>query len=151
MTLLRTIVVLSGGLVVMLVVVVLRTETTRLHYEVSQRERQAEGLHQQMRESELELARLRNPMLIREQVKEALQEYMQVEGPTTRPGRPEILDKLDKPPPPPPKPKAKTTAKASAARDKERLKPKADKPREARAGSKQSDTKKTDEDKRRNE
>lgn len=140
------IVVLSGGLAVMLVVVVLRTETTRLHYEVSQRERQTEGLHQQLRESELELARLRNPMLIREQVKAALQEYLQLDAPTTRPAKSEILEQLDKPPLP------KTAArKSSAARDKDREQAKAEKPREARPAARPADQPKTsDKSKRKN-
>jgi outer membrane biosynthesis protein TonB len=140
------IVVLSSGLAVMLVVVVLRTETTRLHFEVSQRERQSEGFRQQLRESELELARLRNPMLIREQVKEALQEYLQLDAPTTRPAKPEILQQLDQPPAP--KPPAK---KPPTARDKDRGKTKADKPRESKSPAKPAEQpKKSDKNKRKN-
>ncbi|MBN2445334.1 MAG: hypothetical protein JXO22_01315 [Phycisphaerae bacterium] len=65
MTLARTVVVLGGTLAVMLVVVVLRTETSRLHYQMSQLDREAAVLRQQLRERELELARLRNPARIR--------------------------------------------------------------------------------------
>ena len=67
MTLTRTVVLLSGTLAVMLTVVILRTETTRLHYRLSQLDRQERALQQQLREKELELARLRNPALIRAQ------------------------------------------------------------------------------------
>jgi predicted Holliday junction resolvase-like endonuclease len=73
MSLFRTIVVLVGGVVLMLVVVILRAETTRLHYQTAQREQRLEDLREQLRQAEMELARLRNPMLIRERAREASQ------------------------------------------------------------------------------
>jgi hypothetical protein len=72
MTLLRTSVILAGGLALMLPVVMLRAETARLHEEISRLEGQAERLHLSLRAAELEHARLRNPMLIRRKVDEAL-------------------------------------------------------------------------------
>lgn len=77
MTLWRTIVILAGGLVVLLLVVILRAETTRLHYEISRLEHEANGYRQRLREAELELARLRNPMLLKEQVREAIEAIAQ--------------------------------------------------------------------------
>jgi hypothetical protein len=65
MTLWRTIVFLGVLAAVMLTVVVLRAETTRLNYRLSELDREAEGIRQQLREKELELARRRHPMLIR--------------------------------------------------------------------------------------
>jgi hypothetical protein len=76
MTLFRTIVVMVGGLLLMLTVVILRAETTRLHYEVSQCERRADECRQRLREGELELARLRNPMVIRQKVKDTVDEFV---------------------------------------------------------------------------
>lgn len=76
MTLFRTIVVLIAALVVMLTVVILRAETTRLHYAISQQERRAAELRQSLRTAELELARLRNPILIRKKVEAAVEQYM---------------------------------------------------------------------------
>jgi hypothetical protein len=72
MTLFRTIVILVGGLLIMLTVVILRAQTTRLHYEISQCERRTDQYRQQLHDGELELARLRNPMMIRQQVKETV-------------------------------------------------------------------------------
>lgn len=66
MTLPRTIVTLSAALVVMLAVVMLRAETTRLQYETSRFDREADVLLEQFREQQLELARLRNPIMIRD-------------------------------------------------------------------------------------
>jgi hypothetical protein len=85
MTLFRMIVVLVAGLLVMLCVVILRAETARLHYEISQRERQAEVFRQQLHDAELELARLRNPMLMRRQVKEAVDKYLEETAPPPPP------------------------------------------------------------------
>ena len=92
MTLFRTIVVLVGALALMLCVVILRAETARLHYDISQRERVAEEYRQQLHDAELELARLRNPMVIRQQVKEAIGRYQEKDAP---------------PPPPAPRPSRK--------------------------------------------
>jgi hypothetical protein len=65
----------------MLVVVVLRAESTRLHNELSNLDHQASLLWQQLREEELELARLRNPALIRARAAE-----MRLGGETDRRG-----------------------------------------------------------------
>ena len=81
MTLFRMIVILAGALVLLLIVVILRAETTRLHYEISQLERETEQYRQQWRESELELARLRNPMVIRERVRDAVRQFAEEGAP----------------------------------------------------------------------
>jgi len=70
MTLARMIVILLGALLLMLAVVVLRAETTRLHYQLSQIDQQADLLWQELREEELELQRLRNPAVLRARVAE---------------------------------------------------------------------------------
>ena len=67
-TLPRTIIVLVGALAIMLAVVALLAETTRVQYEQSQADRRAEELLLRLRGQELELARLRNPALIREKL-----------------------------------------------------------------------------------
>jgi hypothetical protein len=72
MTLFRMMVVLAGGLVLLLAVVIVRAETTRLHYEVARCERAADELQQQLVEAELELARLRNPTRIKQRMEQAI-------------------------------------------------------------------------------
>jgi sensor domain CHASE-containing protein len=57
-------------LVAMMTIVLLRAETTRLHYELSQLDRRAEILRQELDEKELELERLRSPGLIRAKLAE---------------------------------------------------------------------------------
>ena len=57
--------VLVAALVGMMAVVLLRAEVTRRHYELSQLDRQADVLRQELREKQLELARLRSPAVIR--------------------------------------------------------------------------------------
>ena len=54
----------------MLAVVIVRAETTRVHAELSGLDRRAEVLWQELRERELDLARLRSPALIRARVAE---------------------------------------------------------------------------------
>lgn len=88
MTLFRIIVVLTGALVVMLLVVMLRAETTRLHYEISECERQADQYREQLRALELELARLRNPVVIREKVEEAVRQFIDEGAPPEPPPPP---------------------------------------------------------------
>ena len=68
MSLRRTVVILGVGLATLLSVVILRAETTRLHSELSVLDSRATVLWQELREDELELARLRNPALIRARV-----------------------------------------------------------------------------------
>ncbi len=65
MTLFRIIFVLLGGLTLMLGVVILRADTTRLHYLTSQHDAHVQRLREQIQRAELELQRLKNPMLIR--------------------------------------------------------------------------------------
>jgi len=62
--------VLASTLAVLLAVVVLRAEAARLHYATAQLERRVEALVQELREKDLELARLRNPALIRARIEE---------------------------------------------------------------------------------
>ncbi len=64
MTLTRTIGLLGGTLAILLLVVALRSETARVHYQISQIDREIEGWSQQVRENGLEIVRLRNPALI---------------------------------------------------------------------------------------
>jgi len=64
------ILVLVTVLVAMMVVVFLRAEKARLHYELSQLDQRAQVLCQELRERELELARLRNPAVIRARLAE---------------------------------------------------------------------------------
>ena len=64
------ILVLVVVLVALLAVVLLRAETTRLHYELSQFDRRVAVLRLELIEKELELERLRNPALIRAKLAE---------------------------------------------------------------------------------
>jgi hypothetical protein len=68
MTLWRISFVLAAGLAVLLTVVGLRAEAARLNFEIAALERQADALLLDIRERELELARLSNPMTVRERV-----------------------------------------------------------------------------------
>ncbi len=68
MKLARMICILAAALATLLVVVVLRAESTRLHFELARLDRKASILWQQIREDEVELARLRNPARIRQRV-----------------------------------------------------------------------------------
>lgn len=89
MTLFRLFVTMLGGLAIVLAVVILRAETTRLHYEVSQREREAEELRLALRECELQLARERNPMVIRQRVAEVLRQLAGAPAESERSASPE--------------------------------------------------------------
>lgn len=62
--------VLATAITAMMAIVLLRAETTRLHYQLSQLDRRAAVLRQELREKELELARLRNPAVIRAKLAE---------------------------------------------------------------------------------
>ncbi|RMF73696.1 MAG: hypothetical protein D6744_15325 [Planctomycetota bacterium] len=64
----RVVVVLLAAACVMLTVVVLRTETARLNREISELDREEMRLREQVRAAEIELARLRNPILLRQRV-----------------------------------------------------------------------------------
>lgn len=65
MTFSRLIITLAAALFTLLTVAVLRAETTRLHYELSDLDYRADVLVLEIREKELELARLRSPARIR--------------------------------------------------------------------------------------
>jgi UDP-N-acetylenolpyruvoylglucosamine reductase len=84
--------VLAGALAALLSIIALRAETTRMNYEQSQLDQRAELLLQEVREKELELARLRNPALIRQRVEEMLMRRAEPEPgrerPAARPNRP---------------------------------------------------------------
>ena len=79
------VIVLAG----MMAVVVSRAEATRLHYELSQLDRRAQILRQELIEKELELERLRNPALIRAKLAE-LRMTGQAGETGTRDGRPGV-------------------------------------------------------------
>lgn len=68
MKLARMICILAAALATLLAVVVLRAESTRLHFELARLDRKASILWQQIREDEVELARLRNPARIRQRL-----------------------------------------------------------------------------------
>lgn len=87
MTLTRTVVTLALLLVVMVTVVILRAETTRLEHDVAQLDARADALVDQIREQELELTRLRNPELIRARVGE-----LRLRG-EAAPGKPAVQPK----------------------------------------------------------
>jgi hypothetical protein len=58
------IVVLASVLAGMMAVVMVRAQATSLHYRLSRLDRKTAALEQELREKELELARLHNPALI---------------------------------------------------------------------------------------
>jgi hypothetical protein len=71
MTLTRIIVLVVGVLAVMLAVVILRAETTRIHYQVSNLERRDDVLRQQLLRERLALQRARSPVALLNRVEEA--------------------------------------------------------------------------------
>jgi hypothetical protein len=81
----RLTLVLLSALLVMLSVVVLRSERTRLQFEISQKDRDAEALRLEVRERELELARLSNPGVIRQRLLEMRLEQSAVRTAPVRP------------------------------------------------------------------
>jgi hypothetical protein len=72
--------VLAMAFTAMMAVVILRAGTTRLHYDVSQLDQQAAVLRQEAREGSLELARLRNPAMIRAKLAELRLEGISADG-----------------------------------------------------------------------
>lgn len=68
MSIARLILVLVSALSVMLTLVVLRTETVRFRYAIANTERDCELLEQDIREGQLDLARLGNPSALRERL-----------------------------------------------------------------------------------
>ena len=81
----RLTLVLLSALLVMLTVVVLRSERTRLQFEISETDRDAETLRLEVRERELELARLSNPGVIRQRLLEMRIEQSAGRGNPARP------------------------------------------------------------------
>jgi hypothetical protein len=69
MTLARIIALLSAALVVMLAVVVLRAEATRVHHEICELERREDELRPEVRREWLALQRARNPSALLERLK----------------------------------------------------------------------------------
>ncbi len=64
----RLILVMLSALGVMLTLVILRTETVRFQYKTAKAERECDSLEQDIRERELELARIGNPVALRERL-----------------------------------------------------------------------------------
>ena len=75
----------------LIAVVLLRAESSHLHYELSQLDRQASVLRQELREKEVELARLRNPAMIEERLREwqRRREFADAEPRALHEGRPQ--------------------------------------------------------------
>ena len=69
MSLTRVLALLFGGLLTMLAVVVLRAETTRVHYEITEIERRDDVCRQELRRERLALQRARNPTELLERVR----------------------------------------------------------------------------------
>ena len=84
------ILVLAATLTAAMTVVILRAETTRLHYQLSQLDQRAAVLQQELREKGLELARLRNPAVMRAKLAELRLQQVSADGrsQTGRPGDP---------------------------------------------------------------
>lgn len=64
----RLILVMLSALGVMLTLVILRTETVRFQYKAAKAERECDSLVQDIRDRELELARIGNPVALRERL-----------------------------------------------------------------------------------
>ncbi len=86
MTLTRMVGVFLGALAIMLAVVILRAETTRLHYLISELDRQEDSLRQELRTEKLALQRARNPAALLEKVSRLRLAEPQAEAP--RPAAP---------------------------------------------------------------
>ena len=70
MTLRRMIALFLGALVIMLTVVVLRAETTRVHYEISQLDQRSDALRLELLRERSALQQARNPAALLERVKD---------------------------------------------------------------------------------
>ncbi|MFQ5805001.1 MAG: hypothetical protein ACE5I3_00975 [Phycisphaerae bacterium] len=90
MPLKRLMLVLATVLTALMAVVLLRADATRLHYQFSQLGERAEVLQQELREKELELARLRNPAVMRAKLAELRLPgvFTDVQTPGARLGKP---------------------------------------------------------------
>lgn len=100
MSLTRMIVLFVAALAIMLAVVALRAETTRVHYLISELDRQEDALRQEQRHEALALERARNPAALLERIKQMRLAEPRAE-PVARPGQPVPPPK---PKPAPPKP-----------------------------------------------
>lgn len=70
MTLTRMICLFLGALVIMLAVVILRAETTRLHHGISQLDQRDDVLRQKIRAEQIALHRERSPAELLERVRQ---------------------------------------------------------------------------------
>jgi hypothetical protein len=86
MTLTRMVGVFLGALAIMLAVVILRAETTRLHYVISEIDRREDALRQELRKEQLALERARNPAALLERVSRL--RLAEPEGETRKPAPP---------------------------------------------------------------
>lgn len=86
MSLTRIIVLLLGAAAVLLTVVSLRAETTRIHNRIGRIDQETEALALELRQKELELVRLQNPTLIRARM--GLLQTPEVNERTAAPGLP---------------------------------------------------------------
>ncbi len=88
MTLGRIFALLAGAFVVMLLVVMLRTETTRENRKLAQLDREEQELLTRIQAVRVELARWRSPTLIQDELRKLRRAALGLpEGPTTRPAR----------------------------------------------------------------
>lgn len=93
MSLIRLAVLLLASVILMLSVVVIRTETTRVQRRISETDREIALLRRLIREKELDLARLTSPELIRDQ-------WLDIEvgeDPTAKPAPPPSPPRRGKP------------------------------------------------------
>ncbi len=94
MSVVRLVLILTAALAVLLTIVTLRAEATRLDFHTSEVERRTQARMREIREQELELARLRNPSTIRERVAELrLSGTAEGAAPATQPAKPKKGDR----------------------------------------------------------
>ncbi|MGD8453110.1 MAG: hypothetical protein PVJ57_14930 [Phycisphaerae bacterium] len=70
MTVRRMMILFAGALAVMATIVILRAETTRVHYEISELERRGDVLARKVKHEQLALQRALAPAALMERVKE---------------------------------------------------------------------------------
>ncbi len=101
----RAVLILGAALPLLASVVLLRAETARLNYVLARMDQRSLLLRDALRDSQLELARLRDPQRIRERVLELRSSG----GPA---------ETVSAPPPPKPKPKPETKRPSADRRGK---------------------------------